>query len=89
MYCAFTGIGLGDPEIPDCVLSLPAPLLTQGTAQRLQSLGAEKEGAQQECEAFLSTKPTGSAALQLPVVLNSVKNKYSDVQSLCHLYGEK
>lgn len=49
----------------------------------------EKEAAQQECEAFLSTKPTGSAALQLPVVLNSVKNRYNDVQSLCHLYGEK
>lgn len=61
----------------------------EGTAQRLQSLGAEKEAAQQECEAFLSTKPTGSAALQLPVVLNSVKNRYNDVQSLCHLYGEK
>uniref|UniRef100_A0A8C6I622 Envoplakin n=1 Tax=Mus spicilegus TaxID=10103 RepID=A0A8C6I622_MUSSI len=61
----------------------------EGTAQRLQSLGAEKEAAQQECEVFLSTKPTGSAALQLPVVLNSVKNRYNDVQSLCHLYGEK
>lgn len=22
LYYAFTGIGLGDPEIPDCVLSL-------------------------------------------------------------------
>ncbi|XP_021069024.1 envoplakin [Mus pahari] len=61
----------------------------EDTAQRLQSLGAEKEAAQQECEAFLSTKPTGSAALQLPVVLNSVKNRYNDVHSLCHLYGEK
>lgn len=61
----------------------------EGTAQRLQNLGAEKEAAQQECEAFLSTKPTGSAALQLPVVLNNVKNKYSDVHSLCYLYGEK
>nr|CAC38864.2 envoplakin [Mus musculus] len=61
----------------------------EGTAQRLQSLGAEKEAAQQECEAFLSTKPTGSAAVQLPVVFHSVKNRYNDVQSLCHLYGEK
>lgn len=61
----------------------------EGTAQHLQNLGAEKEAAQQECEAFLSTKPTGSAALQLPVVLNNVKNKYSDVHSLCYLYGEK
>lgn len=46
-------------------------------AQRLQSLGAEKEAAQQ-CEAFLSGKPSGPAALHLPVVLNSVKNKYRD-----------
>ncbi|XP_036052565.1 envoplakin [Onychomys torridus] len=61
----------------------------EGTVQHLQSLGAEKETAQQECEAFLSTKPMGPAALQLPVALNNVKNKYNDVQSLCHLYGEK
>ncbi|KAL6046941.1 hypothetical protein STEG23_019981 [Scotinomys teguina] len=61
----------------------------EGTAQHLQSLGAEKEAAQQECEAFLSTKPVGPAALQLPVILNNVKNKYNDGQSLCHLYGEK
>lgn len=59
------------------------------TAQRLQSLGAEKEAAQQECEALLSAQPVGPAALQLPVVLNNVKNKYSDVQALCTLYGEK
>ncbi|XP_015359646.2 envoplakin [Marmota marmota marmota] len=57
--------------------------------QRLQSLGAEKEAAQQECEALLSAQPVGSAALQLPVVLNNVKNKYRDVQALCTLYGEK
>ncbi|XP_006045345.3 envoplakin [Bubalus bubalis] len=61
----------------------------QGTAQRLQSLGAEKEAAQQKCEAFLSGQPSGPAALHLPVVLNSVKNKYRDVQVLCGLYGEK
>lgn len=61
----------------------------QGTAQRLQSLGAEKEAAQQKCEAFLSGQPSGPAALHLPVVLNSVKNKYRDVQVLCSLYGEK
>ncbi|XP_026260637.2 envoplakin [Urocitellus parryii] len=57
--------------------------------QRLQSLGAEKEAAQQECEALLSAQPVGSAALQLPVVLNNLKNKYRDVQALCTLYGEK
>ncbi|XP_008047042.1 envoplakin isoform X2 [Carlito syrichta] len=61
----------------------------EGMAQCLQSLGAEKETAQQECEAFLSARPTGPAALQLPVALNNVKNKFSDVQVLCHLYGEK
>ncbi|XP_016786406.3 envoplakin isoform X1 [Pan troglodytes] len=61
----------------------------EGTAQRLQSLGTEKETAQKECEAFLSTRPVGPAALQLPVALNSVKNKFSDVQVLCSLYGEK
>uniref|UniRef100_A0A4W2E2P8 Envoplakin n=1 Tax=Bos indicus x Bos taurus TaxID=30522 RepID=A0A4W2E2P8_BOBOX len=61
----------------------------QSTAQRLQSLGAEKEAAQQKCEAFLSGQPSGPAALHLPVVLNSVKNKYRDVQVLCSLYGEK
>ncbi|KAK2112090.1 hypothetical protein P7K49_011837 [Saguinus oedipus] len=61
----------------------------EGIAQRLQSLGAEKETAQKECEAFLSTRPVGPAALQLPVALNSVKNRFSDVQVLCSLYGEK
>lgn len=61
----------------------------QGTAQQLQSLGAEKEAAQRECEAFLSARPVGPAALHLPVALNNVKNKYSDVQALCSLYGEK
>ncbi|XP_016067953.1 PREDICTED: envoplakin [Miniopterus natalensis] len=61
----------------------------KGTAQQLQSLGAEKEAAQQECEAFLSARPVGPAALHLPVALNNVKNKYSDVQALCSLYQEK
>uniref|UniRef100_A0A8D2DY34 Envoplakin n=1 Tax=Sciurus vulgaris TaxID=55149 RepID=A0A8D2DY34_SCIVU len=59
------------------------------TAQRLQDLGAKKEATQKECEALLSEQPVGPAALQLPVVLNNVKNKYSDVQALCTLYGEK
>lgn len=70
-------------------LTLSRPTPPQGTAQRLQSLGAEKEAAQQECEAFLSGQPVGPVALHLPMVLNSVKNKYSDVQVLCNLYGEK
>ncbi|XP_066876969.1 envoplakin isoform X3 [Kogia breviceps] len=61
----------------------------QGMARRLQSLGAEKAAAQQACEAFLSGQPAGPAALHLPVALSNVKNKYSDVQVLCRLYGEK
>nr|XP_020014923.1 envoplakin isoform X2 [Castor canadensis] len=61
----------------------------EGTVQRLQTLGAEKEAAQQDCEAFLSERPVGPAALQLPMALNNVKNKYSDTQILCNLYGEK
>ncbi|XP_077020004.1 envoplakin [Tamandua tetradactyla] len=61
----------------------------EGMAQRLQSLGAEKEAAQRECEAFLLAQPAGPAALQLPVALNNVKNKYSDAQLLCTLYAEK
>ncbi|XP_036921086.1 envoplakin [Sturnira hondurensis] len=61
----------------------------KGIAQQLQSLGAEKGAAQKECEAFLSARPVGPAALHLPVALNNVKNKYSDVQVLCNLYGEK
>ncbi|XP_066093554.1 envoplakin isoform X2 [Saccopteryx bilineata] len=59
------------------------------TAQQLQSLGVEKEAAQQECEVFLSVRPLGPAALHLPVALNNLKNKYSDVQVLCNLYWEK
>lgn len=31
----------------------------------------------------------GPAALHLPVILHNVKNKYSDVQTRCSLYGEK
>ncbi|XP_008829723.2 envoplakin [Nannospalax galili] len=61
----------------------------EGTAQHLQRLGTEKEATQQECEAFLSVKPVGPAALQLPVALNNVKNKFNDMQILCNLYGEK
>ncbi|EPQ18959.1 Envoplakin [Myotis brandtii] len=67
----------------------PRPRPPQGTAQQLLSLGAEEEAAQRECEAFLSARPMGPAALHLPVALNNVKNKYSDVQALCNLYGEK
>ncbi|XP_063098293.1 envoplakin isoform X2 [Cavia porcellus] len=61
----------------------------EGTAQRLQSLGGEKAEVQRACEAFLSVQPVGQAALQLPVLLNNVKSKYSDAQVLCSLYREK
>ncbi|XP_028912729.1 envoplakin isoform X2 [Ornithorhynchus anatinus] len=61
----------------------------EATARQLQGLGADKEAAQRECEALLSSRPAGPAALQLPVALNNVKNKFSDVQALCALYGEK
>lgn len=79
--------GLGGSHLPRAEILSPAP--PQGMAQRLQSLGAEKAAAQQECEAFLSGQPAGPAALHLPVVLSNVKNKYSDVQVLCRLYREK
>nr|XP_017530034.2 envoplakin isoform X3 [Manis javanica] len=59
------------------------------TVQRLQSLGAEKAAAQQECEESLSAQPVGPDALHLPVALNNVKNKYRDMQILCNLCGEK
>lgn len=66
-----------------------APTPPQELAQGLRSLGTEKEAAQRECQDFLSERPVGSAALHLPVVLNSVKNKYSDTMALCDLYGDK
>nr|XP_028572776.1 envoplakin isoform X1 [Podarcis muralis] len=61
----------------------------EGTARRLQVIGAEKEAAQKECEAYLSKKPAGTSASQLPVTLNNIKNKYNDVKVLSRLYEEK
>ncbi|XP_051851000.1 envoplakin [Antechinus flavipes] len=61
----------------------------ENLARRLQGLEAEKEATQKECESLLSSKPAGLAGLHLPVTLNNVKNKFSDVQVLCSLYGEK
>ncbi|KAJ7316049.1 hypothetical protein JRQ81_002211 [Phrynocephalus forsythii] len=63
--------------------------LGQGATRRLQGIGAEKETAQKECETYLSKKPTGTTASQLPVTLNNIKNKYNDVKVLSRLYDEK
>ncbi|PIO24598.1 hypothetical protein AB205_0043830, partial [Aquarana catesbeiana] len=61
----------------------------EGTAQRIQSIAAEKEAAKRECENFLAKKPTGSTAAQLPTTLTNVNNKYNDVKVLSTLYGEE
>nr|XP_033817796.1 envoplakin [Geotrypetes seraphini]XP_033817797.1 envoplakin [Geotrypetes seraphini]XP_033817798.1 envoplakin [Geotrypetes seraphini]XP_033817799.1 envoplakin [Geotrypetes seraphini]XP_033817800.1 envoplakin [Geotrypetes seraphini] len=61
----------------------------EGTTKRLQNIGAEKDGAQRECEAFLSKKPSGPSAMQLPTTLNNVKNKYNDVKALSSLYDDE
>ncbi|XP_061472238.1 envoplakin isoform X2 [Rhineura floridana] len=61
----------------------------EGTTRRLQVIGAEKEAAQKECEAYLSKKPAGTSASQLPVALNNIKNKYNDAKVLSRLYDDK
>ncbi|XP_062976401.1 envoplakin [Elgaria multicarinata webbii] len=61
----------------------------EGATRRLQGIGAEKETARKECEAYLSKKPAGTSASQLPVTLNNIKNKYNDVKVLSRLYDEK
>ncbi|XP_075438913.1 LOW QUALITY PROTEIN: envoplakin, partial [Ascaphus truei] len=61
----------------------------EGAARRLQSIAAEKDAAQQECENFLIMMPSGPAAAQLPGTLTSVGNKYRDVKALTSLYGEE
>ncbi|XP_029456324.1 envoplakin [Rhinatrema bivittatum] len=61
----------------------------EGTARRLQNIGAEKDAAQRECEVFLSKKPSGPSATQLPTTLNNVKNKYNDVKALSNLYDDE
>uniref|UniRef100_A0A8B9DDH5 EVPL protein n=1 Tax=Anser cygnoides TaxID=8845 RepID=A0A8B9DDH5_ANSCY len=59
-----------------------------GTA-KLETLGAAKDALQKECESFLSKKPTSTSASQLPVTLNALRSKYSDVNMLSSLYNEK
>ncbi|XP_030064084.1 envoplakin [Microcaecilia unicolor] len=61
----------------------------EGTTKRLQNIGVEKDAAQRECEAYLSKKPSGSSAMQLPTTLNNVKNKYNDVKALSSLYDDE
>nr|XP_020660739.1 envoplakin [Pogona vitticeps] len=61
----------------------------EGATRRLQVIGTEKETAQKECESYLSKKPAGTMASQLPVTLNNTKNKYNDVKVLSRLYDEK
>ncbi|OXB81139.1 UNVERIFIED_CONTAM: hypothetical protein H355_005069 [Colinus virginianus] len=61
----------------------------QETTKKLESLGAAKDALQKECETYLSKKPTSTSASQLPITLNSLRSKYSDVSMLSSLYNEK
>ncbi|XP_058021921.1 envoplakin isoform X1 [Ahaetulla prasina] len=61
----------------------------EGTNRRIQIIGTEKEAAQKACEIYLSKKPAGTSASQIPVMLNNIKNKYNDVKVLSRLYDEK
>ncbi|OXB61143.1 hypothetical protein ASZ78_013706 [Callipepla squamata] len=61
----------------------------QETTKKLESLGAAKDALQKECETYLSKKPTSTSASQLPVALNALRSKYSDVSMLSSLYNEK
>uniref|UniRef100_G1MZ10 SH3 domain-containing protein n=1 Tax=Meleagris gallopavo TaxID=9103 RepID=G1MZ10_MELGA len=61
----------------------------QETTKKLESLGAAKDALQKECETYLSKKPTSTSASQLPVTLNALRSKYSDVSMLSSLYNEK
>uniref|UniRef100_A0A8C0BKP8 SH3 domain-containing protein n=1 Tax=Buteo japonicus TaxID=224669 RepID=A0A8C0BKP8_9AVES len=59
------------------------------TTKKLENLGAAKDALQKECETYLSKKPTSTSASQLPVTLNALRSKYSDVNMLSSLYNEK
>ncbi|XP_026523281.1 envoplakin [Notechis scutatus] len=61
----------------------------EGTNRNIQIIGTEKEAVQKACETYLSKKPAGTSASQIPVMLNNIKNKYNDVKVLCRLYDEK
>ncbi|XP_013915144.1 PREDICTED: envoplakin [Thamnophis sirtalis] len=61
----------------------------EGTNKIIQIIGTEKEATQKACETYLSKKPAGTTASQIPVMLNNIKNKYNDVKVLSRLYDEK
>uniref|UniRef100_A0A663LK90 Uncharacterized protein n=1 Tax=Athene cunicularia TaxID=194338 RepID=A0A663LK90_ATHCN len=61
----------------------------QETTKKLEDLGAAKDALQKECETYLYKKPTSTSASQLPVTLNALRSKYSDVNMLSSLYNEK
>uniref|UniRef100_U3I034 Uncharacterized protein n=1 Tax=Anas platyrhynchos platyrhynchos TaxID=8840 RepID=U3I034_ANAPP len=65
------------------------PCYDYETTKKLETLGAAKDALQKECETFLSKKPTSTSASQLPVTLNALRSKYSDVKMLSSLYNEK
>ncbi|MBN3284709.1 EVPL protein, partial [Polyodon spathula] len=77
----------------DIVNRLRDPLISGSPMQRtnkaLKSIGVEKDTAQQEIEAFLSTKPSSPTAAALPNKLNNVKSKYDEVSALSSLYTQK
>lgn len=65
------------------------PSVCQETTKKLENLGAAKDALQKECETYLSKKPSSTSASQLPVTLNALRSKYSDVKMLSSLYNEK
>uniref|UniRef100_A0A663DL20 SH3 domain-containing protein n=1 Tax=Aquila chrysaetos chrysaetos TaxID=223781 RepID=A0A663DL20_AQUCH len=67
----------------------PSQQGTSETTKKLENLGAAKDALQKECETYLSKKPTSTSASQLPVTLNALRSKYSDVNMLSSLYNEK
>ncbi|CAH2302128.1 envoplakin isoform X1 [Pelobates cultripes] len=61
----------------------------EATARKLQGIASDKDTVQKECESFLSKKPLGPVASQLPSSLTKVNNKYNDVKALTSFYGEE
>uniref|UniRef100_A0A8C5WMJ2 SH3 domain-containing protein n=1 Tax=Leptobrachium leishanense TaxID=445787 RepID=A0A8C5WMJ2_9ANUR len=55
----------------------------------LPDIAYQKDAARKECESFLSKKPSGPAASQLPSAIARVNNKYNDVKALTSFYGEE
>uniref|UniRef100_A0A8C5RCG8 Envoplakin n=1 Tax=Leptobrachium leishanense TaxID=445787 RepID=A0A8C5RCG8_9ANUR len=61
----------------------------EATTRHLQDIAYQKDAARKECESFLSKKPSGPAASQLPSAIARVNNKYNDVKALTSFYGEE